>query len=219
MAPRGPSRADTVARMPDLSRLVPRMRPYATTIFGQMSALATEVGAVNLGQGFPDVDGPQALKDIAVAAIVAVVVTAARKLSGLAEPLQYPPAHGLLDLRQAISEHQQHHYSLSVSAQTDVVVTTGASEALAAAVLALVGTGDEVIVLEPYFDLYAAIIALAGASCRTGTGLWRGVPAERAGTFGRRDSSHADDHRQLAAQSDWGGADRSGASGDRHDRA
>ena len=151
VAPRGPSRADTVARMPDLSRLVPRMRPYATTIFGQMSALATEVGAVNLGQGFPDVDGPQALKDIAVAAIV----------DGSGN--QYPPAHGLLDLRQAISEHQQHHYCISVSAQTDVVVTTGASEALAAAVLALVGTGDEVIVLEPYFDLYAAIIALAGA--------------------------------------------------------
>jgi N-succinyldiaminopimelate aminotransferase len=138
--------------MADLSRLVPRMRPYATTIFGQMSAIAAEVGAVNLGQGFPDVDGPQELKDIAVAAI----------LHGSGN--QYPPAHGLPDLRSAISEHQQRHYALTVSPDTDVVVTTGASEALAAAVLALVDAGDEVIVLEPYFDLYAAIIAMAGAT-------------------------------------------------------
>ncbi len=138
--------------MADLSRLVPRMRPHATTIFGQMSALATELGAVNLGQGFPDVDGPQELKDIAVAAIV----------DGSGN--QYPPAHGLLDLRSAISEHQQRHYGLTVSPDTGVVVTTGASEALAAAVLALVEAGDEVIVLEPYFDLYAAIIAMAGAT-------------------------------------------------------
>jgi N-succinyldiaminopimelate aminotransferase len=123
-----------------------------TTIFGQMSALATELGAVNLGQGFPDVDGPQELKDIAVAAIV----------DGSGN--QYPPAHGLLDLRSAISEHQQRHYGLTVSPDTGVVVTTGASEALAAAVLALVEAGDEVIVLEPYFDLYAAIIAMAGAT-------------------------------------------------------
>lgn len=138
--------------MSDLSRLVPRMRPYGSTIFGEMSALANELGAVNLGQGFPDVDGPSALKEIAIAAIA----------DGSGN--QYPPAHGLPDLRLAIAEHQQHHYGITVSPQTDVVVTTGASEALGAAVLGLVNAGDEVIVLEPYFDLYAAIIAMAGAT-------------------------------------------------------
>lgn len=138
--------------MADLSRLVPRMRPYATTIFGQMSALATELGAINLGQGFPDVDGPAELKDVAIAAIA----------DGSGN--QYPPAHGLPDLRLAIAEHQQRHYGLELSPDTDVVVTTGASEALAASLIALVDAGDEVIVFEPYFDLYAAIIAMAGAT-------------------------------------------------------
>ena len=138
--------------MPDLSRLVPRMRPFASTIFGEMSALASHLGAVNLGQGFPDVDGPQELKDIAIAAIA----------DGSGN--QYPPAHGLPDLRLAIAEHQLRHYDLAVSPETDVVVTTGASEALAASLIALVSEGDEVIVLEPYFDLYAAIIAMAGAT-------------------------------------------------------
>ncbi|MFA7267366.1 MAG: aminotransferase class I/II-fold pyridoxal phosphate-dependent enzyme, partial [Candidatus Nanopelagicales bacterium] len=137
--------------MTDLEALVPRMRPYATTIFGEMSARANALGAVNLGQGFPDVDGPAALKDIAIAAIA----------DGSGN--QYPPAHGLPDLRAAIADHQAHHYGLTVSAESGVVVTTGASEALAAAVLSLVGVGDEVIVFEPYFDLYAAIIAMAGA--------------------------------------------------------
>ena len=138
--------------MTDLDALVPRMRPYATTIFGEMSARASALGAVNLGQGFPDVDGPAELKDIAIAAIA----------DGSGN--QYPPAHGLPDLRNAVAEHQQHHYGLTVSSESGVVVTTGASEALASAVLGLVGAGDEVIVLEPFFDLYAAIIALAGAT-------------------------------------------------------
>ena len=138
--------------MTDLDALVPRMRPYATTIFGEMSARASALGAVNLGQGFPDVDGPAELKDIAIAAIA----------DGAGN--QYPPAHGLPDLRNAVAEHQQHHYGLTVSSESGVVVTTGASEALASAVLGLVGAGDEVIVLEPFFDLYAAIIALAGAT-------------------------------------------------------
>lgn len=137
--------------MTDLSQLTARMRPFATTIFGEMSARAAAANAVNLGQGFPDVDGPQALKDIAIESIA----------SGSGN--QYPPAHGLPDLRVAICEHQQRHYSLTVDPDRGVVVTTGASEALAAAALGLLSTGDEVIVLEPYFDLYAAIIAMADA--------------------------------------------------------
>lgn len=128
------------------------MHPYSTSIFGTLSALATEVGAVNLGQGFPDTDGPEELKEIARQAIA----------DGSGN--QYPPAHGLPDLRAAVAEHQARFYNLSWNPATDVVVTTGASEALAAATIALVETGDEVIVLEPFFDLYPAIIAMAGAT-------------------------------------------------------
>ena len=136
----------------DLDLLVARMRPYATSIFGAMSARAAETGAVNLGQGFPDVDGPDELKRIAMAAIA----------DGSGN--QYPPAHGMPVLRKAIATHQGIHYGLNIDPHRGVVVTTGASEALAAAMLALVSSGDEVIVFEPYFDLYAAIIALAGAT-------------------------------------------------------
>ncbi len=130
--------------------LVTRMRAHQRSIFGEMSALATRVGAVNLGQGFPDVEGPALVRDAALAAI--------REGRGA----QYPPAHGLAELRAAICRHQQSWYGLSLDPATDVVVTTGASEAIAAAVLALVEPGDEVIVLEPWFDLYAAVIDLAG---------------------------------------------------------
>jgi len=128
------------------------MRPFSTSVFGAMSARATELGAVNLGQGFPDTDGPVELKEIAAQAIA----------DGSGN--QYPPAHGLPDLRLAIAEHQQRFYELTVDPATDVVVTTGASEALAAAVIGLVSAGDEVIVFEPYFDLYPAIVAMAGAT-------------------------------------------------------
>ena len=93
--------------------LVPRMEPYATSIFGEMSTLAMQVGAINLGQGFPDTDGPHEVKQVAMAAIEA----------GLGN--QYPPVHGLPDLRAAIAEHQQRFYGLDVDPQTQVVVTTG----------------------------------------------------------------------------------------------
>ncbi len=138
--------------MADLSELVDRMHPFATSVFGAMSARATERGAVNLGQGFPDTDGPAELKEIAAAAIA----------DGSGN--QYPPAHGTPDLRAAIAEHQARFYGLEVDPATDVVVTTGASEALAATVLALTSVGDEVIVFEPFFDLYPAIVAMAGAT-------------------------------------------------------
>ncbi len=134
------------------AHLVERMRPHSRTIFGDMSALATRLGAVNLGQGFPDEDGPQVLKDAAIGAI--------RDGHGN----QYPPAHGLPELRQSIAQHQRRFYGLELDWQTDVVVTTGASEAIAAALLALVEPGDEVVLFDPYFDLYPADVAMAGAT-------------------------------------------------------
>jgi N-succinyldiaminopimelate aminotransferase len=115
-----------------------------------MSALAARLDAVNLGQGYPDTEGPVLVRDAALAAI--------RDGRGA----QYPPAHGLPELRSAICRHQADWYGLPWDPDTEVVVATGASEAIAAAVLALVEPGDEVLVLEPWFDLYAAVIDLAG---------------------------------------------------------
>ena len=129
--------------------LVPRMLPHQTSVFGEFSRLATELGAINLGQGFPDTDGPQLLKDEARAAIA----------DGRGN--QYPPAHGLPALREAIAEHQERFYRLSVDPATEVVVTTGASEAIVASLLALVDDSDEVVTFEPWFDIYDAGIALA----------------------------------------------------------
>jgi N-succinyldiaminopimelate aminotransferase len=123
-----------------------------TTIFAEMSALAVETGAVNLGQGFPDTDGPI---EIAQAAADAV-------LSGRGN--QYPPGPGIPELRSAISDHQKRFYGLDVDPDTEVLVTAGATEAIAAALLALLEPGDEVIALEPYYDSYAACIAMAGAT-------------------------------------------------------
>ena len=148
--------------------LVRRMQPHTRSIFGEMSALATELGAVNLGQGFPDTEGPALVREAALAAIRA------------GHGAQYPPAHGVPELRAAICTHQRDWYGLSWDPATDVVVTTGASEAIAAAVLALVEPGDEVLVLEPWFDLYAAVIALAGGvrvSVPPAPGTFRPDPA------------------------------------------
>jgi N-succinyldiaminopimelate aminotransferase len=123
----------------------------APTIFAEMSALAARTGAINLGQGFPDEDGP------------AVVLDAARE-SIAAGMNQYPPGRGIPQLRDAIAEHQRRFYGLSLDPDRDVVVTAGATEALAAALLALVdGPDDEVVVFEPYYDAYAALVALSGA--------------------------------------------------------
>ncbi|MER6947866.1 pyridoxal phosphate-dependent aminotransferase [Nonomuraea sp. NPDC000554] len=130
--------------------LVSRMRAFGTTIFAEMSALAVQTGAINLGQGFPDTDGPAAMLDRAVQAIT----------SGAN---QYPPGPGLLELRQAVAEHRSAHYGLDYEANGEVLVTVGATEAIAAAVLALCEPGDEVIAFEPYYDSYAASIALAQA--------------------------------------------------------
>jgi N-succinyldiaminopimelate aminotransferase len=123
-----------------------------TTIFAEMSALAVETGAVNLGQGFPDTDGPIEIAQAAAGAV----------LSGRGN--QYPPGPGIPELRNAVSDHQKRFYGLDVDPDTEVLVTAGATEAIAAALLALLEPGDEVIALEPYYDSYAACIAMAGAT-------------------------------------------------------
>ncbi len=127
-----------------------RLAGMGTTIFAEMSALAAATGAVNLGQGFPDTDGPAEIAEAAAAAI----------RSGLGN--QYPPGTGVPQLRQAISAHQKRFYGLAVDPDSQVLVTAGATEAIASALLALVEPGDEVIAFEPYYDSYAACIALAG---------------------------------------------------------
>lgn len=120
------------------------------TIFAEMTALATRTGAINLGQGFPDVDGPMEVAQAAVRAI-----RDGRN--------QYAPGPGIAPLRQAVAVHQERHYGLTPDPDTEVLVTTGATEAIAAAVLALAGPGDEVVTIEPFYDSYAAVIAMAGA--------------------------------------------------------
>lgn len=127
----------------------------APTIFAEMSALAATTGAINLGQGFPDEDGPAEVLEAARAAIS----------DGLN---QYPPGRGTPDLRLAISEHQSRFYGLDVDPETEVLVTVGATEALAATLLALIdGPDDEVVVFEPYYDSYAAAVSLAGGTLKT----------------------------------------------------
>ncbi len=135
---------------PDREVLVQRMRRFGTTIFAEMSALAVQTGAINLGQGFPDTDGPAEVLDAAVAAI-------------RAGHNQYPPGRGIPELRSAIAEHQRLWYDLVYNPDTEVLVTAGATEAITAAILALCERGDEVIALEPTYDSYAASVALAGA--------------------------------------------------------
>jgi N-succinyldiaminopimelate aminotransferase len=134
--------------------LVSRMQGFGTTIFAEMSALAAATGAVNLGQGFPDTDGPREMLDAAVAAI-----NGGRN--------QYPPGPGVPELRAAVAAHQRRFYGLDVDPDREVLVTAGATEAIAAVVLALCEPGDEVVTFEPYYDSYAATIALAGAVRRT----------------------------------------------------
>jgi N-succinyldiaminopimelate aminotransferase len=127
-----------------------RLAEFGTTIFAEMSALALSTGAINLGQGFPDTDGPEEVMEAAVRAL----------RDGLGN--QYPPGPGVPELRTAIAAHQQRRYGLAYDPDTEVLVTAGATEAIAASLLALVEPGDEVIALEPYYDSYAACIAMAG---------------------------------------------------------
>ncbi len=139
---------------PATTPLVGRMQGFGTTIFAEMSALAGRTGAINLGQGFPDTDGPPEMLDAAVAAI-----RGGRN--------QYPPGPGVPELLDAVAAHQQRFYGLDLDPRSQVLVTAGATEAIAAVVLALCEAGDEVVTFEPYYDSYAATIALAGAVRRT----------------------------------------------------
>jgi len=125
-----------------------RQRP---TIFAEMSALANATGAINLGQGFPDEDGPVEVLDAARKAITDGVN-------------QYPPGMGMPVLREAIAEHQQRFYGITVDPASNVLVTAGATEALASTILALTDDGDEVVTLEPFYDAYAALIGLSRAT-------------------------------------------------------
>ena len=128
---------------------VDRLKPYAVTIFAEMSALAARIGAVNLGQGFPDEDGPPAMLKTAEQAIADGVN-------------QYPPGLCTAPLRQAIAAQRQRHFGITYDPDTEVLVTVGATEAIAAAVIGLVEPGSEVLVIEPFYDSYSPVIAMAG---------------------------------------------------------
>lgn len=130
--------------------LTAKLQGFGTTIFAEMSALATATGSINLGQGFPDTDGPREVLDAAIDAIN----------GGLN---QYPPGPGMAVLREAIAAHQQRFYGVQYDPATEVLVTAGATEALAGALLGMLDTGDEVVVFDPMFDSYAPCIAMAGA--------------------------------------------------------
>jgi len=147
------SGAEAPDRRPRRALLSTRLQPFGVTIFAEMSALAVRTGAINLGQGFPDQDGPQAMMDAARQAIA----------DG---HNQYPPGAGTPELRQAIATHQKHFYDLDHDPDTDVLVTAGATEAITAAMLALCEPDDQVLVFEPFYDSYAPAIAMAGAHRR-----------------------------------------------------
>jgi N-succinyldiaminopimelate aminotransferase len=135
--------------MSDVFRPAARTAGLGPTIFAEMSALAVATGSINLGQGFPDTDGPAELLEAAVQAL-------------RTGHNQYPPGPGIRPLREAIAAHQHRHYGLVLDPDTQVLVTTGATEGIAAALLALVDPGEEVVALEPCYDSYAAGVALAG---------------------------------------------------------
>ena len=133
--------------------LTAKLQGFGTTIFAEMSALAVSTGSVNLGQGFPDTEGPREVLDAAIEAINT-------------GNNQYPPGPGFPVLRQAIAAHQQQFYGLAYDPDSEVLVTAGATEALAGALLGMLDTGDEVVLFEPMYDSYQACIALAGAVAR-----------------------------------------------------
>ncbi|GAB2715329.1 pyridoxal phosphate-dependent aminotransferase [Nocardia thraciensis] len=155
------------------SATVARLRPFGATIFAEMTELAVEHGAVNLGQGFPDTDGPAAVLEAARQAIADGVN-------------QYPPGRGMPGLRRAIAADRARRYGIDYDPGSQVLVTVGATEAIAASILGLVEPGEEVVLIEPYYDSYAAAVALAGATRRTarlipdGTGFALDIDSLRA---------------------------------------
>jgi N-succinyldiaminopimelate aminotransferase len=146
--------------------LTAKLAEFGTTIFSQMSELAQRTGAINLGQGFPDTDGPPEILEAAVEAL-------------RGGHNQYAPGPGIPALREAIAAHQRRFHGLHPDPDGEVLVTTGATEAIAAALLGLCDPGDEVVTFEPYYDSYAACIALAGATRRPVTLRPPGYPIDR----------------------------------------
>lgn len=128
---------------------VHRLRPYTTTVFAEMSALAARIGAVNLGQGFPDEDGPSAMLRAAQDAIATGVN-------------QYPPGPGIPMLRQAVVRQRKRRHGVEYDPDSEVLITTGATEAIAASVIGLVEPGSEVLLIEPFYDSYSPVVAMAG---------------------------------------------------------
>jgi N-succinyldiaminopimelate aminotransferase len=159
-----------MTRVPHLSA---RLQGFGTTVFAEMSALAVATGSVNLGQGFPDYPGPPEVLDVARSAI------------GTGYD-QYPPGIGVPELREAVSAHLHRFRGLAYDPGAEVLVTAGATEALTAALLALLDTGDEVVLFEPMYDSYGAAVAMAGGVARPvplrppgdGEGPWTFDPAE-----------------------------------------
>ena len=132
---------------------VKRLQPYAVTIFAEMSALAARIGAVNLGQGFPDEDGPPAMLKVAENAIAEGVN-------------QYPPGLGIAPLREAIAAQRKRNFGTEYDPDSEVLVTAGATEAIAASVMGLVEPGSEVLLIEPFYDSYSPVLAMAGCERR-----------------------------------------------------
>ena len=126
-----------------------KLREFGETIFAEMSALAVKTGAINLGQGFPDTDGPSEIAEAAVKAI----------RDGFN---QYPPGLGIPELRKAVAKHQERFYGINFDADNEVLITAGATEAIAATLLSICEPGDEIVTFEPYYDSYAASISMAG---------------------------------------------------------
>src|SRR6201997_536595 len=156
MRPKSPSTPSVTPRsrwsekLGSIAMTVSRLRPYATTVFAEMSPLAARIGAVTLGQGFPDEDGPPALLKAAQDAIAHGAN-------------QYPPGIGIAPLRRAIVAHRRRHFGIEYDPDTEVLVTAGATEAIAAAVIGLVEPGSEVVLIEPFYDSYSPVVAMAGA--------------------------------------------------------
>jgi len=137
-----------------MSRGNPVFAELGTTIFTFMSALAVEHGAINLGQGFPDENGPMALREAASRALIE-------------GPNQYPPMKGRVELRHAIANHAKRFYDLDFDPESEVLVTSGATEALTASIMGLVAAGEEVVLIEPSYDSYRPICEAVGAVVRS----------------------------------------------------
>src|SRR6185312_9419798 len=155
LAQNRPAQCDSASARPRwVTMTARRLQLYTTTVFAEMSALAARIGAVNLGQGFPAEAGPPAMLEAARQAIADGVN-------------QYPPGLGVASLREAIAADRHQKYGTGYDPEREVLVTVGATEAIAAAVIGLVEPGSEVVIIEPFYDSYAPVLAMAQAVRRT----------------------------------------------------